>query len=221
MVSFHISSPTEQRSSTDYSDENSYSSRKRKWGCVEEEKTRNHDPIAFKFSKTESAQHLLDIGFHLETPLPSEWQQCLDLQSGQVHFYNTRTHKRTNRDPRESPEPYPSSLPMSLDLELNLPCEPSTGTDPETFSPNSYDSPSSKEYSGAGLRGSISKSLPWVSLEEGQEEMMAAVCMRCHMLVMLCKSSPTCPNCKFLHPPHKNASNQFKPTNLRLLCCED
>ncbi|XP_068643705.1 protein CURLY FLAG LEAF 2-like [Aristolochia californica] len=216
MVSFQIPFPTNQRSITDYSDDNA-ASKKRKWGCVEDETTRRQS-MASKFSKAQSAQTLLNLGLQLETPLPSEWQQCLDLQSGQVHFYNIRTHKRTNRDPRESPEPFTSSLPMSLDLELNLPCE-ATGMEPETPSPkNSNDSSSPKESSG--LDGAP-KSLPWVSLEEGQEEMMAAVCMRCHMLVMLCKSFPTCPNCKFLHPPRKNTSNQFKPTSLRLLCCED
>ncbi|XP_068638234.1 protein CURLY FLAG LEAF 1-like [Aristolochia californica] len=215
MVSFQITPPTEQRSITDYLDENS-SSKKRKWGCMEDETTRDQSE-ASKFSKTESAQPLLNIGIRLETPLPSEWQQCLDLQSGQVHFYNTRTHKRTNRDPRESPEPFTSSLPMSLDLELNLPCE-ATWTEPETPSQNSNDSSSSKD---SGSLHGAPKSLPWVSLEEGQEEMMAAVCMRCHMLVMLCKSSPTCPNCKFLHPPHKNSFIQFNPTTLRLLCCKD
>ncbi|CAB78015.1 hypothetical protein [Arabidopsis thaliana] len=34
-----------------------------------------------------------------------------------------------------------------------------------------------------------------------EEEMVARVCMKCHMLVMLCKASPACPNCKFMHSP--------------------
>uniref|UniRef100_A0A0A9GNA2 Uncharacterized protein n=1 Tax=Arundo donax TaxID=35708 RepID=A0A0A9GNA2_ARUDO len=29
---------------------------------------------------------------------------------------------------------------------------------------------------------------------------MAMPCANCHLLVMLCKSSPSCPNCKFVQP---------------------
>ncbi|KAE8715418.1 carbon catabolite repressor protein 4-like protein 1-like [Hibiscus syriacus] len=76
---------------------------------------------------------MFDMELHLETPLPLEWQSVLIfrffasfcVQSGQIHFYNTRTHTRTSKDPRRrSPEP-PSSGHMSLDLELNLPCDSS------------------------------------------------------------------------------------------------
>jgi hypothetical protein len=30
--------------------------------------------------------------------------------------------------------------------------------------------------------------------------MVAVPCANCHLLVMLCKSSPSCPNCKFVQP---------------------
>jgi hypothetical protein len=30
--------------------------------------------------------------------------------------------------------------------------------------------------------------------------MVAVPCVNCHLLVMLCKSSPSCPNCKFVQP---------------------
>lgn len=127
---------------------------------------------------------------------------AFDMQSGQVHFYNTRTQKRTCRDPRGSPEPV-SSRTMSLDLELNLPFDFFAGhAEHELKSPppNSTDS-SSKS------KPIPSRSLSWVSLEaDDQQEMIAAVCMRCHMLVMLCKSSPACPNCKFMNPTDQSLS---------------
>lgn len=49
------------------------------------------------------------------------------MQSGQIHFYNTKTNKRTLRDPRKSPD-QDQKLPIpedhkSLDLDLNLTCE--------------------------------------------------------------------------------------------------
>ncbi|XP_010544012.1 PREDICTED: uncharacterized protein LOC104816761 [Tarenaya hassleriana] len=58
--------------------------------------------------------------------------------------------------------------------------------------------------------------------EEEAEEMMARVCMKCHMLVMLCKASPSCPNCKFMHSPQQSShSNSLffspKPPLLSLI----
>uniref|UniRef100_A0A0A9PCL7 Uncharacterized protein n=1 Tax=Arundo donax TaxID=35708 RepID=A0A0A9PCL7_ARUDO len=56
--------------------------------------------------------------------------------------------------------------------------------------------------------------------------MVAAVCVRCHMLVMMCRASPACPNCKFLHPPSRTAPPpEPEPAplklGLQLLCCRD
>lgn len=50
-------------------------SKKRK--LEEESKT---EQVLEKRSKAESANSILDIGLHLETPLPLEWQRCLDIQ---------------------------------------------------------------------------------------------------------------------------------------------
>ncbi|KAJ8747431.1 hypothetical protein K2173_001013 [Erythroxylum novogranatense] len=94
------------------------SSKKRKW---EEPQTEGF--LEKRWRSSETTKCSFDIELHLDTPLPSEWQRCLDIQSGQIHFYNTRTQKRTSKDPRESPEPPSSPCDMSLDLELNLPCD--------------------------------------------------------------------------------------------------
>ncbi|XP_022138158.1 uncharacterized protein LOC111009395 [Momordica charantia] len=130
-----------------------------------------------------------DIELHLETPLPLEWQRCLDIQSGQIHFYNTKTRKRSFKDPRRPDQPRSSpgeDDPLSLDLELNLNCQSKKKSDGVIMS-------------GLG-RGSI-HGPSWLRLErEEQAEMVARVCMQCHLLVMVLKSSPTCPNCKFIHP---------------------
>ncbi|CAL9054355.1 unnamed protein product [Musa banksii] len=42
--------------------------------------------------------------------------------------------------------------------------------------------------------------------------MVAAVCVNCHLLVMLCKSSPSCPNCKHnsLPPPAQPISGKLE-----------
>ncbi|KAL4310554.1 hypothetical protein GQ457_01G027620 [Hibiscus cannabinus] len=146
-----------------------------------------------KRSKAEFMNSVLDTELHLESPLPLEWQRCLDLQSGQIHFYNTRTHARTSKDPRRSPEPTSGSH-LSLDLELNLPCDPRKVTVDKRMN------------SSGGLM-----------LAAEEEEMVATVCSRCHMLVMLIKSSPACPNCKFMHPPALGPPKLLKQ-RLSLLC---
>ncbi|MCL7023596.1 hypothetical protein MKW94_003260 [Papaver nudicaule] len=173
--------------------------------------------------------------YDTECPLPSEWQRCLDIQSGEIHFYNTRTHKRTCKDPRlVSTSPKKSSNPnhMGLDLELNLGYESSVETpvddnptknlmssreiyDRKTknvFKEN-YDKPA-KSFGGSSNG---------LSVEVDHREMVAAVCMSCHMLVMFCKSSPSCPHCRFMHPLEQipwSGTGLSKP-RLRFLHCKD
>ncbi|XP_077224643.1 uncharacterized protein LOC143857963 [Tasmannia lanceolata] len=170
-----------------------------------------------KQSRGEIVEPIYDIELHLERPLPLEWQRCLDLQSGQIHFYNTRTHQRTSTDPQQSPEPS-SFKPMSLDLELNLSFESLKAHAHNNSSELSKDFKLQREENSTGIHLC---SLSEASLETDREEMVTAVCMHCHMLVMLHKSSPVCPNCKFVHPiTHNNPLSMFKP-KFRLLCCKD
>ncbi|KAE8666807.1 putative LRR receptor-like serine/threonine-protein kinase [Hibiscus syriacus] len=196
------------------------SSKKRKL----EDSQNDHEKTSDKRSKPESMKSMFNMELQLETPLPLEWQRCLDIQSGQIHFYNTKTHTRTCKDPRISPEP-PSPGHMSLDLELNLPCDSSVRkantTDhrlinkQNSVSPTRAGSVDKKTNSSGGL----TRNLSWLAVEDDQQEqeMVATVCMRCHILVMLCKSSPSCPNCKFTHPPDQGPPKLFKQ-RLSLLC---
>ncbi|KAK9742598.1 hypothetical protein RND81_03G184800 [Saponaria officinalis] len=210
-------------------------SKKRKWDDVDTGAAEVLVPFkGWLNSKTGSTpakatKPFSDIELHLESPLPSEWQRCLDIQSGEIHFYNTRTQKRTVRDPRESTEPSsPRDSYMSLDLELNLPC----GTLHHNFSTKSSEEetltmmkkPCSSLPSRAStdlfknLSSKIEKKSSSDNTNDDQAaEMVATACMRCHMLVMLQKSSPTCPNCKFVHPPYQTPPDLFKP-RLSLSC---
>ncbi|KAL0909660.1 hypothetical protein M5K25_020547 [Dendrobium thyrsiflorum] len=124
------------------------------------------------------------IELSLDTPLPLEWQRCLDIKSGEVHFYNTMTQMRTFKDPRWSRETHRRR--PTLDLELNLMSERSE------------------------IHGGETDQIA------DEREMMAIVCARCHMLVMMCKETPLCPNCKFAPPP----GLESKP-KVRLLSCRD
>lgn len=82
-------------------------------------------------------------------------------------------------DPRSKLETSPGGDPLSLDLELNLNSQSMRNG-----------GESKKKSDGAWKQG---HGCP-------QQEMIARVCMQCHLLVMVLKSSPTCPNCKFIHP---------------------
>ncbi|KAL9258770.1 hypothetical protein AKJ16_DCAP06351 [Drosera capensis] len=181
-----------------------------------------------------------DLGLHLDTSLPSQSQRFLDIQSGQIHFYNTETHKRTHKDPRESaevkPEPASPRRHMSLDLDLNLPCGScTTSVNKESNNKNlikkRQDTDTKLQINTGisfmkGMKGMSDKDgSPALSLwsssleadDQQQQEMVATVCTRCHMLVMLFKNSPSCPNCKFMHPPDYTPPTLFKP-KLSLLC---
>lgn len=142
------------------------------------------------------------------------------MQSGQIHYYNTRTHKRTWKDPRAEPdfraapekeEPEAEYAPEGLDLELNLNFEPrKVAVKDRRPKPPPADR----------------RPRPAVEAAVDSREMVPAVCVRCHLLVMMCRASPACPNCKFLHPPPPGravAPPEPEPLALGLqpLCCRD
>ncbi|KAL5559002.1 hypothetical protein UlMin_035213 [Ulmus minor] len=175
-------------------------------------------------NSAESKKFLSGMELQLETPLPSEWQRCLDIQSGKIHFYNSKTNTRTSKDPRSTLEP-PSCTTtqsddhiLSLDLELNLTCD-------QSIVKKNQAEEQSRPASLANLLAESTKqkknSNPsWLSLEAEEEEMVASVCLRCHMLVMLCKSSPACPNCKFMHTLDQTPPPLFKSRPCRSFLCK-
>ncbi|KAI3762182.1 hypothetical protein L1987_52606 [Smallanthus sonchifolius] len=172
-------------------------------------------------TKTNCSKRLVvDTELHLDTPMPLEWQRCLDIKSGQIHYYNTRTHKKTSMDPRNSPEADQPPKNMSLDLELNLKHHVA-----DNFSKYKTSNTTSNNDSGGGGGGGDGDggggdgAPSWLTLEGGdqQQEMMTAVCKKCHMLVMMFKISPSCPNCKFMHPPNQTPTSLFN-RELSLLC---
>ncbi|KAK2984644.1 hypothetical protein RJ640_006627 [Escallonia rubra] len=221
MVSFHTPlSPTRRKMIPEFEN----TSKKRNWEESQAEGM-SQNPTRGKIMKS-----IFDADKRPGTPLPLEWQRCLDIESGQIYFFNTRTQTRTSRDPRTSPEP-PSPSHMSLDLELNLPCG-SIGKNHvgDNFTKHGSGSVSNisshdqvanstsdtKKMDGSGLKRSPS----WLTFEGDNQEMVTAVCKKCHMLVMMFKSSPACPNCKFMHPPDETPPSLFnrksEPLMLRI-----
>ncbi|KAJ8530823.1 hypothetical protein K7X08_023704 [Anisodus acutangulus] len=178
-------------------------SKKRKW--------ENEISCDEKPQKAKTMTTLFGTQLNPETPLPLEWQRGLDIKSGQIYFYNTRTQKRTLRDPRLSdPEPPTNPVHMSLDLELNLlPCG-----SPEKINQVNDNFVSNSNYiikkKSSEAQGLINRLPSWLTFDMDQQEMVTAVCKKCHMLVMMSKSSPMCPNCKFVNPLGETPSTLFK-----------
>ncbi|KAK7275764.1 hypothetical protein RIF29_16886 [Crotalaria pallida] len=197
------------------------SSKKRKW----------EEPFTEELFKDRSnggrRKSIFDIELHLQTPLPSHnWQQYLSIQSGQIHLCNTRVNNNSSnskRSPEPEHEPPSNNGQMSLDLELNLTYKSLIKKEDNENNKNfgSIGSGSTAERDLFTESNKCKKDSPsWLSsISEGDNrEMVATVCMRCHMLVMLCKLSPSCPNCKFMHPPDHNPSKFLKRRRCSLLC---
>lgn len=121
---------------------------------------------------------------------------------------------------------------MSLDLELNL--SPSLIDLNLHHDLNNHNKKYEEDRNKKTVLGQQTrKSMAWVALDldedscdrgsrgggggGNEEEMVARVCMKCHMLVMLCKATPACPNCKFMHSPDDTSLSLIftpKPTLL-------
>uniref|UniRef100_A0A1J3I4X1 Uncharacterized protein n=3 Tax=Noccaea caerulescens TaxID=107243 RepID=A0A1J3I4X1_NOCCA len=109
---------------------------------------------------------------------------------------------------------------MSLNLELNL------STSLIDLNHHDHDHGEDERKKKGSVLGT--ESMAWVAFDlddngcgsrggGGEEEMVAKVCMKCHMLVMFCKASPVCPNCKFMHSPEDTSLSLLftaKPTLL-------
>ncbi|PSS35711.1 Transcription elongation regulator like [Actinidia chinensis var. chinensis] len=115
----------------------------------------------------------------LKETLLLDWEQCLDLESGRMYYINRKTLRKSWDRPKDQ---------QKLDLELNV----STCSDHYQYCTND------------------SQTLQKSSIKEQQyspssSNMVALPCLNCHLLVILSTSSPSCPNCKFLHslPPHQ------------------
>ncbi|KAL5205987.1 hypothetical protein ABZP36_034196 [Zizania latifolia] len=132
------------------------------------------------FTWEESVSHA-NLELQLNDPLPLDWEQCLDLQSGRMYYLNRKTLKKSWIRPKE----------QSVNLELNISTTPVTTVVVATIDGNT----------GATSVAVAEETKKGTAVSSGPGGNMVAVpCANCHLLVMLCKSSPSCPNCKFVQP---------------------
>lgn len=94
-----------------------------------------------------------------------------------MYYLNRKTMKKSWDRPKSKEEK------GTLNLELNI-----------STTPSSTDSKASPFTLGDDTNSKFSSSI------SSGNHMVAVPCVNCHLLVMLCKSSPACPNCKFVQP---------------------
>ncbi|KAF8658213.1 hypothetical protein HU200_059434 [Digitaria exilis] len=168
------------------------------------------------------------LELQLNDPLPLDWEQCLDLQcpaadvacpeiagrklawlgndcthmtnAGNMYYLNRKTLKKSWMRPRE----------QSVNLDLNI----STAA--------IVDSSARGVVAAPGEDAEPTKRHVASAVSSGGNNMVAVPCANCHLLVMLCKSSPSCPNCKFVQPlapatPHHQAAPPPPPPAHRRL----
>uniref|UniRef100_A0A6N2MVG5 WW domain-containing protein n=1 Tax=Salix viminalis TaxID=40686 RepID=A0A6N2MVG5_SALVM len=153
------------------------------------------------------------VDLHARSPLPLDWEQCLDLEvSFSLSFYilfacHARKSLRRrmyylNKKTLKKSWSWPKN--QKLDLELNMSTIPNC---PDQWN-SSRSSPEESDNKNHASRNS---------------NMVALACSNCHLLVILSKSSPSCPNCKYLHSfralrsPQKKVSPARSLSTLRLL----
>nr|GLL47713.1 uncharacterized protein LOC109162013 [Ipomoea trifida]GME12911.1 Rho GTPase activating protein [Ipomoea batatas]GME15063.1 Rho GTPase activating protein [Ipomoea batatas] len=122
-------------------------------------------------------------------PLPVDWEQCLDLQSGRMYYVNRKTMKKTWEWPKEQKQAH-----HQLNLELNISTSGAAHSYEDHRHHKKHHHPSSPPPSNGGAGGG--------------ENMIALPCSNCHLLVIVSQTSPSCPNCKFVQYSSAAAGNR-------------
>ena len=97
-----------------------------------------------------------------------------------MYYLNRKTLRKSWVRPREQS--------VNLDLNISTAATVDTGAGVVAAAPDEDAEPTKRPAGGGAVMSS------------GGNNMVAVPCANCHLLVMLCKASPSCPNCKFVQP---------------------
>ncbi|XP_062104949.1 protein CURLY FLAG LEAF 1-like [Humulus lupulus] len=154
----------------------------------------DHHHFLMNTNNIDHHQPPLSVDLQLKDPLPLDWEQCLDLESGEMYYLNRKTLRKSWNWPIQMEQ---AAAAAALDLELNM----SSFSEDHHNRMNGFSDPMimKRQSSSAG-----------VSSFNNNNNMVALACLNCHLLVILSKSSPSCPNCKYIHSlpsvSHQNCS---------------
>uniref|UniRef100_A0A7N0USA7 WW domain-containing protein n=1 Tax=Kalanchoe fedtschenkoi TaxID=63787 RepID=A0A7N0USA7_KALFE len=183
----------------------------------------------FLENKSFQAHRSIDLQ-HSNERLPLDWEQCLDLESGKMYFLNRKTLKRSWDRPMANDKHHDHLQKLGLELNISSPAAAQAINKPKPASVLTKNSHSKKwEVIGKGEAFQMARKhdhlhSPLLAnysnnkeqmLSDNNNNMVAMACLNCHLLVIVSKTSPTCPNCKHVHsvPPAQQISPAAtKPT---------
>ncbi|GMH02223.1 hypothetical protein Nepgr_004062 [Nepenthes gracilis] len=151
---------------------------------------RDRPPLSNSDSNSNSScsdTTLVELNSHIS--LPYQWEQCLDLKTGDIYYINWRTGMKAKEDPRLTGDNYSGDYYYYSEED-----------DSEGSSTESSASSPREDFRGAGEEG------------EGQRQndvLVVGGCKSCLMYFMVPKHVEDCPKCNahLLHfDPSDNAS---------------
>lgn len=153
------------------------------------------------------------------SPLPSGWQKCLSLKTGEVYY--TKDNRSNTKNTRTTPMSR-NGKNTRLDLKLNL--SPPRGNRQQVESPNrsGNSSPTSPPSSCVSTELNNDETVRYSTSPEATS-MVLVGCPRCLMYVMLSETDPKCPKCKstvlldFVHDNNtKRTKKNWSPKGSRV-----
>ncbi|CAK9277955.1 unnamed protein product [Sphagnum jensenii] len=151
----------------------------------------------------------VEVELHAQSPLPEDWEQFLDLKTGELYYFHWGSCKRAKSDPRELLRKANESV-QALELKAQVRGFASKKGNEETH--RSCTVAAAPE--DVLIASSSSSSETDNGDDDDHEEessssncenmgMVALSCAHCSMFVLLSLSSPSCPSCgEYLHADH-------------------
>lgn len=130
--------------------------------------------------------HILS-GSYLDHNIYNMIYACV-LQSGKVYFLNRKTSTKSWKRPLREGKEEEAHLDLRLNISSNF-----SGDD------SCSEQPCSKQVTAQEVA---------VGSSSSSNMMVALACLNCHLLVILSKSCPCCPNCKYVHSFPLPSANQ-------------
>ncbi|KAL3500977.1 hypothetical protein ACH5RR_035426 [Cinchona calisaya] len=137
-------------------------------------------------STTDTDNHTLEL--NSEIRLPYYWEQCLDLNTGEVSYINWRTGMKSQEDPRTNPE-------MNMNVGGLLICSEDGSYESEEGSSTEEAAPSTSSSTTRGEQyWQLDNNSPLLPQPQ-QVVLVVAGCQNCFMYFMLPKQVQDCPKC--------------------------
>ncbi|KAM0935985.1 putative WW domain-containing protein [Dioscorea sansibarensis] len=139
----------------------------------------------------------LTVELNSDVALPRNWEQCLDMRTGEVYYLNWRTGMRTKEDPRNPASNLPSTTCYCSESSFSGSGDNASSSNEEEV--EEEDEETRDTASSSGISSICSSSSCEVGGGGGGDitgqVLVAAGCKVCFMYFMVPKSVEACPKC--------------------------